>query len=185
MRIEASLAAIAGALAFGSCTLAPAATTGPGKQALIDGEWKYWGGDPQTDALCSARPDQRRRMSNRLKIAWRWSADTSGVACVLQLQVDAAAGRRRPLHALAQPWRRRDRRRHRQDDVDLRAAACATSAAAPPSSRRARSPTGPTATTKRLFHNSIDGRLIAIDAKTGKAGRRIRRQGLRSTCAPA
>jgi quinohemoprotein ethanol dehydrogenase len=76
--------ALAGALAF-ACTL-PGGPAAQVSQASIaadmlkkydSSEWKYWGGDSGQNRY--APLDQINKASvGRLKIAWRWSADTSG-----------------------------------------------------------------------------------------------------------
>ena len=98
-----------------------------------------------------------------------------GRSILSKLQIDAAAGRWRPLHAVGQPRHGCDRRGHRQDALDLRA---------PARDIGGRGATGATLAglldrrdVKRLFHNSSDGRLIAVDAKTGKAAAGFGKKG--------
>ena len=73
----ASLLAIS--LAF-ACTLpAGMGSQSGGARAYDTSAWKYWGGDAGQTRY--APLDQiNRNTVNRLKIAWRWSADTSGGA---------------------------------------------------------------------------------------------------------
>jgi quinoprotein glucose dehydrogenase len=87
MKLKASLGALAAVLAAGviaSCVSLGAggssgASMAPGKKALAEGEWTYWGGDPQTTRYSPLAGISKANV-NKLEIVWRWSADTTGSA---------------------------------------------------------------------------------------------------------
>jgi quinoprotein glucose dehydrogenase len=173
MAAQASLAVIAalsfawacGANVGGSQTAAAPAKIEKGKEALYKGEWPYWGGDPQSTRYTPLNQINKTNL-DKLEIAWRWTADGSGDA-------SAANYKATPLMVdgvLYVPW------------IDNGAAAIDAATGKtlwtfrPPTLAGGRS--GGLAsrslsywsngTDKRLFHNTMDGRLLSIDAKTGK-----------------
>ncbi len=138
------------------------------------GKWLYWGGDAGQTRY--APLDQiNLKTASRLKIAWRWSADTSGSAASNNYKST-------PLLAdgvLYVPWVNNGMAAidagtgktlwtFEPQPVEL----------APGASLASRSLAYWTdGKEKRLFHNSLDGRLISIDAKTGKADLRFGGRG--------
>ena len=158
---------------LGSCIHGPAgdgaatSVVETSKQALIDGEWPYWGGDPQSTRY-SPLTDINSANVGKLEIVWRWSADTTGSPASVNFKAT-------PLMddgVLYTPWLEHgaaaldasngktlwtflpDPR-----DIGGRAASLTPRSLAYWTDGRE----------KRLYHNSVDGRLFAIDARTGKA----------------
>jgi quinoprotein glucose dehydrogenase len=164
---------LAAGLAFG-CALptAPATATQADVAAaaarLYDpAKWKYWGGDAGQTRYA---PLDQINASNvdRLKIAWRWSADTSGDASSSNYKAT-------PLlddGVLYVPWLN-----HGAAAIDAGSGKTLWTFEPQPADIGGRgSSLAPRSLAywtdgkdKRLFHNSMDGRLISIDAKTGKA----------------
>jgi glucose dehydrogenase len=171
MKLLMPMAALA-ALLLGSCTHdgptgAVAAKAQPGKQALAEGEWPYWGGDPQTTRYSPLTGIAKANVS-KLEIVWRWSADTTGSAA-------SANFKSTPLMddgVLYTPWLD-----HGAAAIDAATGKTLWTYLPDPRDIGGRaSNLGPRSLAywtdgkeKRLYHNSIDGRLLAIDAKTGKA----------------
>jgi quinoprotein glucose dehydrogenase len=171
MAAQASLAVIA-ALGFAWACAAnvggPPATatakTEKGKEALYRGEWPYWGGDPQSTRYTPLNQINESNL-DKLEIAWRWTADGSGDA-------SAANYKSTPLMVdgvLYVPW------------IDNGAAAIDAATGKtiwtfrpPPTGGRSGGLASRSLSywsdgaNKRLFHNTLDGRLLSIDAKTGK-----------------
>src|SRR6185436_11645884 len=128
---------------------------------------KYWGGDAGQTRYAPLDQVNASNVS-RLKIAWRWSADMAG---------DAASSNYKatPLlddGVLYVPWLNHGAAainagtgktiwtfEPQPADIGGRAGTLAMRSLAYWADGKE----------KRLFHNSMDGRLIAIDAKTGKA----------------
>jgi glucose dehydrogenase len=167
MRRAASLAAMAAVLALGSCVHAASSPAAAGKQALAEGEWPHWGGDPQSTRY-SPLADIKASSVGKLEIVWRWSADTTGSPASANFKstplmddgvlfmpwldhgmaaIDAATGK--TLWTFLPDPR----------DIGGRAANLAPRSLAYWTDGK----------TKRLYHNSVDGRLFAVDAATGKA----------------
>lgn len=135
-----------------------------GKEALYKGEWPYWGGSAYTDRYTPLNQINKSNL-DKLEIAWRWTADGSGDA-------SAATYKSTPLMVdgtLYVPW------------IDNGAAAIDAATGKtiwtfrpPPTGGRggglaSRSLSYWTdGANKRLFHNTLDGRLLSIDARTGK-----------------
>jgi glucose dehydrogenase/cytochrome c553 len=171
MRLDVSLAALACALAaLGSCTTAEEGSA-PAAKAFVqpgldEGEWHHWGGGPQATRYSPLRQITQANVKN-LEIAWRWSADTSGGP-------ESGNYKSTPLMddgVLYVPWLE-----HGAAAIDAGTGATLWTFTPPahPGGRTASLAPRSLAywtdgTEKRLFHNSQDGRLIAIDAKTGKA----------------
>jgi glucose dehydrogenase len=175
MKLQAGIGALAAVLAAGaiaSCVSlgsggGGSASLAPGKKALAEGEWPYWGGDPQTTRYSPLAGISKANV-DKLEIVWRWSADTTGSPA-------SANFKSTPLMddgVLYTPWLD-------HGAAAINAATGKTIWTYLPDPRdiggRA-SNLGPRSlaywtdgNTKRLYHNSIDGRLLAIDAKTGKA----------------
>ena len=159
----ASLLAIS--LAF-ACTLPAGMGSAGGGGAYDASEWKYWGGDAGQTRY--APLDQINRSTvNRLKIAWRWSADTSGDG-------GSSNYKSTPLlddGVLYIPWVNNG-----MAAVDAGTGKTLWTFEPQPADigGRAGSLAGRSlaywtdGTDKRVFHNSGDGRLIAVDGKTGK-----------------
>lgn len=130
-------------------------------------EWRYWGGNAGQTRY--APLDQiNLETVDRLKIAWRWSADTSGDA-------SSSNYKSTPLlddGVLYIPWLN-----HGAAAIDAGTGKTIWTFEPQPADIGGRAPSlalrslayWTDGTAKRLFHNSIDGRLIAIDALTGKA----------------
>ncbi len=160
----ASLLAIS--LAF-ACTLpAGMGSQSGGARAYDTSAWKYWGGDAGQTRY--APLDQiNRNTVNRLKIAWRWSADTSGDG-------GSSNYKSTPLlddGVLYVPWVNNG-----MAAIDAGTGKTIWTFEPQPADigGRAGSLAGRSlaywtdGTDKRVFHNSGDGRLIAVDGKTGK-----------------
>ena len=139
----------------------------PGIIANYDSsEWIYWGGDAGQTRY--APLDQINLQNvNRLKVAWRWTADASG---------DPSSGNYKstPLlddGVLYMPWVN-----HGMAAIDAGTGKTLWTFEPQPVDIGGRGGSlAPRSlaywtdgTEKRLFHNSADGRLIAVDAKTGK-----------------
>ena len=162
--------ALALALAY-ACALPPGATSGDDAplslvQPYDATEWKYWGGDAGQTRYAPLNQINLETV-NRLKIAWRWTADASGDA-------SSSNYKSTPLlddGVLYIPWLN-----HGMAAVDAGTGKTIWTFEPQPadiggrgSSLGARSLAYWTdGVEKRLFHNSADGRLIAVDAKTGK-----------------
>lgn len=145
-------------------SVASAAKVAKGKEALAKGEWTYWGGDPQTTRYSPLTQINKSNL-DKLEVAWRWTADGSGDA-------GSSNWKATPLMAdgvLYVPW------------LDNGAAAidAATGKTVwtfrPPSNGGRAGGMGQRSlsfwtdgTARRLYNNTSDGRLISIDAKTGK-----------------
>ncbi len=136
-----------------------------GREALYRGEWPYWGGDPQSTRYSPLHQINKSNL-DKLEIAWRWTADGSG-------DPSAANYKATPLMAdgvLYVPW------------IDNGAAAIDAATGKtlwtfrpqPLATGRSGSLASRSLSywsngaDKRLFHNTLDGRLLSIDAKTGK-----------------
>ncbi|HEY8572896.1 PQQ-binding-like beta-propeller repeat protein [Phenylobacterium sp.] len=175
LRKLGAAAAVTAALSLSLSLPVSAAGTGGGRglgvtstlRSYDPGAWTYWGGDAGQTRY--APLDQiNRKTVNRLKVAWRWSADTSGspssnnykstpllVDGVLYMPwvnngmaaIDAGTGKTL--------WT------YEPQPVDMGAggASLAPRSLAYWTDGRER----------RVIHNSLDGRLISVDARTGKA----------------
>ncbi len=161
------------AIAVG-CSLSspPAATTesaeGGAAEAAYDAtEWAYWGGDAGQTRYAPLEQINLETV-DRLKIAWRWSADTSG---------DPASGNYKSTPLLDDgvlyiPWLN-----HGMAAIDAGTGETIWAFEPQPADigGRAASLVGRSlsywtdGTEKRVFNNTSDGRLIAVDAKTGQA----------------
>jgi glucose dehydrogenase len=131
------------------------------------GKWKYWGGDAGQTRYA---PLDQIDASNvgRLKIAWRWTAEATGDASSSNFKAT-------PLlddGVLYVPWLNHGAAainagtgktlwtfEPQPADIGGRAGTLAMRSLAYWTDGKE----------KRLYHNSMDGRLIALDAKTGKA----------------
>ena len=140
------------------------------------GEWLYWGGDAGQTRYAPLNQINADTVED-LKVAWRWSADTAGgpessnfkatpllddgVLYIPWLNhgaaaIDAATGRTL--------WT------YQPDQIDIGGRA---------SSLAMRSLAYWTdGVQKRVFHNSMDGRLLAIDGATGQAVRSFGKNGV-------
>src|SRR5687768_2753151 len=165
--LGAALAALVSTALVGA---APAGK-GPGvtstMRAYDPGAWLYWGGDAGQTRY--APLDQINLATvGRLKVAWRWRADTSG-------RPASANYKSTPLLAdgvLYTPWVNNGMAAvdagtgktlwtFEPQPVDIGSGGASL---APRSLAY-----WTDGTEKRLFHNSLDGRLISVDARTGKA----------------
>jgi glucose dehydrogenase/cytochrome c553 len=131
------------------------------------GEWKYWGGDAGQTRYAPLDQVNASNVS-RVKIAWRWSADTSG---------DASSSNYKSTPLLDDgvmyvPWLN-----HGMAAIDAGTGKTLWTFEPQPTDIGGRGASlvmrslayWTDGKEKRVFHNSGDGRLIAVDAKTGKA----------------
>ncbi len=90
-----------------------------GQSGAKNGEWRYYGGDAGSTKYSPLDQINKDNVKD-LRIAWRWKAENFGTAAGLQLRSHAADGRWRALYdrRLA-ARRRRDRRRHGRNAVDV------------------------------------------------------------------
>jgi glucose dehydrogenase/mono/diheme cytochrome c family protein len=163
---QAIAAATAAALLV-SCASVPPTTDVTSTMAVYDpGAWIHWGGDIGHTNYAPLTQINRSTVS-RLKIAWRWSADTSGGAASSNFKST-------PLLAdgvLYIPWLE-----HGIAAIDAGTGQTVWTYIPPETGEDARGASlanrglayWTDGTSQRLFHNSLDGRLIAVDAKTGK-----------------
>ena len=144
--------------------------------ARKDGEWVTWGGDPGNTRYS---PLDQINASNvgQMEVAWRWKASDIAGRPGSQLEGDAARRRRRHVRArTAAP----------ASPPSIPAQAPRSGPTSPiPIARKARAPFSGSSRAvsywtdgkaKRILHNTIDGRLLSIDAVTGKADPDLRRQ---------
>lgn len=167
-------------LAF-ACALPPgsagsSSAAGASRAATYDAtEWIYWGGDAGQTRYAPLNQINLDTV-NRLKIAWRWTADASGDA-------SSSNYKSTPLlddGVLYMPWVN-----HGMAALDAGTGKTLWTYEPQPAdiggrgaSLAARSLAYWTdGTEKRLFHNSSDGRLLAVDARTGKAATGFGRNG--------
>ncbi|CAN5204813.1 glucose/quinate/shikimate family membrane-bound PQQ-dependent dehydrogenase [soil metagenome] len=140
------------------------------------GQWRFWGGDSGQTRYAPLDQINATNVS-RLKIAWRWTAETAGSALAnnyksTPLMVDGV---------LYVPWLN-----HGAAAIDPGTGKTIWTFEPPPGPGGAGSGTlAPRSLAywtdgkqKRLFHNSLDGRLIAIDAVTGKAAAGFGKSGI-------
>lgn len=177
----AAMSALALAIAFACTTPETGGTAGgdPVASSLVTPydatEWKYWGGDAGQTRYAPLNQINRETV-NRLKIAWRWSADTSGDA-------SSSNYKSTPLlddGVLYMPWVN-----HGMAAIDAGTGKTIWTFEPQPADIGGRGGSlAPRSlaywtdgTEKRLFHNSADGRLIAVDAKTGKPALEFGRNG--------
>jgi quinoprotein glucose dehydrogenase len=164
-----ALATVLAALTLGACAYLAgvSSTVSPGKQALVEGEWPYWGGDPQSTRY-SPLTDIKSSNVSKLEIVWRWSADTTGSPA-------SANFKSTPLMddgVLYMPWLD-----HGMAAIDAATGRTLWTFLPDPRDSGGRAPNlAPRSLaywtdgrSKRLFHNSVDGRLLAVDGITGKA----------------
>jgi quinoprotein glucose dehydrogenase len=143
-------------------------------QAYDAGAWKYWGGDAGQTRYA---PLDQINAGNvrRLKIAWRWSADTQG-------SFNASNFKSTPLlddGVLFVPWVNNG-----MAAIDAGTGKTIWTYESQPAdigggaSLMSRSLAFWTdGNNKRLIHNTLDGRLISVDAKTGKLDPNFGRRG--------
>jgi glucose dehydrogenase len=126
------------------------------------GKWLYWGGDAGQTRYA---PLDQINLSNvdHLKIAWRWTADGTGGACCGDFKGT-------PIMddgVLYMPWLYQG-----MAAVDAGTGKTLWTYEPQPANAGTLAPRSlaywTDGKTKRLFHNSFDGRLIAVDAKTGQ-----------------
>ena len=136
--------------------------------------WKYWGGDAGQTRYAPLGQIKAANIS-RLKIAWRWSADTSGTP-------NTANFKSTPLlddGVLYVPWLNNGMAAldagtgktiwtYEQQPGDVGGGASLMSRSL--SFWRG-------GNEKRLIHNTLDGRLLSVDAKTGKPDPKFGRNG--------
>jgi glucose dehydrogenase len=129
------------------------------------GKWVYWGGDAGQTRYAPLDQINAGNVS-RLKIAWRWSADDKGGPATNNYKAT-------PLlddGVLYVPWVN-----HGAAAIDAQTGKTLWTFEPPQLPNARGGSLAPRSLAfwtdgkeKRLFHNSLDGRLIAIDAKTGK-----------------
>ncbi|MDZ4762406.1 MAG: PQQ-binding-like beta-propeller repeat protein [Alphaproteobacteria bacterium] len=153
-----------------------AAAVAPAGEAYDASEWTYWGGDAGQTRYA---PLDQIHADNvqQLQIAWRWSADTSG-------SPESSNYKATPLlddGVLYVPWVNHGAAaidagtgktiwtyQPEQIEIGGRGASLAPRSLAYWTDGEVR----------RVFHNSIDGRLLAIDGKTGEAVREFGKDGV-------
>jgi len=157
----------------------PASSTRTGSvtstmQSYDAGAWRYWGGDIGNTRYAPLNQVNAGNVS-RLKIAWRWSADTAGA-------FNAANFKSTPLldaGVLYTPWLN-------NGIAAINAGSGKTLWTFEPqpadvgggASLMSRALSFWTdGKNKRLLHNTLDGRLISVDATTGKPDEKFGRKG--------
>ena len=162
-----SIGAVATAAAMiGLLGAAPAPWATSTLKAYDPGTWAFWGGDSGQTRYAPLDQINAKTVS-RLKIAWRWTAENSGGAASnnyksTPLMIDGV---------LYVPWLN-----HGAAAIDAGTGKTIWTFEPQPIDIGGGAPTlAPRSLAywtdgkeKRLFHNSLDGRIIAIDAKTGK-----------------
>jgi quinoprotein glucose dehydrogenase len=182
MRPVAGIAVALLALAGAACKqdvapgqAAAGASVPPSMQALARGEWTYWGGNSLTTRYTPLTQINASNV-NKLEVVWRWTADASGEA-------GSANYKSTPLMAdgvLYVPWVS-----HGVAAIDGATGRTLWTFKPTPSALPGRAAGLASrslsywtdGTNKRLFHNSMDGRLISIDATTGRADPAFGRNG--------
>ncbi|MBI1340462.1 PQQ-binding-like beta-propeller repeat protein [bacterium] len=133
---------------------------------LAQGEWPYWGGSPHSTRYSPLRQIDLNNV-DKLEIAWRWSADTSGSG-------ESSNYKSTPLMidgVLYTPWLD-----HGAAAIDAATGKTLWTFVPPAFTEGGRGASlAPRSLSywsdgqaRRLYHNSQDGRLLAIDASTGK-----------------
>jgi glucose dehydrogenase/cytochrome c5 len=157
----------------------PAAMSQPGAGATSTlktydpGKWAYWGGDAGQTRYAPLNQINRQTVS-RLKVAWRWQAGTGG-------QTSNYKGT--PLLAdgmMYVPWMN-----HGMAAIDPGTGKTVWTFEPQPADIGGGAPSlalrslayWSNGKEKRVYHNSLDGRLIAVDAVTGKAAPGFGRNG--------
>ncbi len=181
------IAAGAGAMSLAACLAFACATPGEQKTATQadiaasvnahydSSEWKYWGGDAGQTRYAPLDGINASNV-NRLKIAWRWSADMAGGA-------DSSNFKATPLlddGVMYLPWLN-----HGAAAIDAGTGKTLWTFEPQPADIGGRGGTlamrslayWTDGKDKRVFNNSMDGRLIAVDAKTGKAAPNFGKNG--------
>jgi len=158
----------------GAQTLARPGWTTSTLQTYDPAAWRFWGGDAGQTRYAPLEQINRSNVQ-RLKIAWRWSADTSG-------GFSSSNFKATPLlddGVLYVPWLN-----HGMAAIDAGTGKTLWTFEPQPAdigggaSLASRSLSFWTdGRRKRLFHNTLDGRLIAVDAKTGQPDQRFGRHG--------
>ena len=167
MKLNAAVL-LAAALAF--CSLAHA------QQGMRKGEWHYWGGDAGStrySALDQINATNARNLRGRVALAIAAGRGRAG----RELQGDAADDRWRAVHERRRPPGGRNRSGDRHDAVGVHARAARRSpvaAACRPAA--AASLTGATAARSACSSTRSTGGCISIDASTGKADPKLRRE---------
>lgn len=167
----AAASVLAALLAF-ACTLPPrpegSSQSAAAAQTSYDAtKWTYWGGDPGQSRYAPLNQINLNTV-NRLKVAWRWTADASG-------DPGSANYKSSPLlddGVLYIPWVN-----HGMAAIDAGTGKTLWTFEPQPADIGGRGPSlalrslayWTDGTDKIVFHNSGDGRLIAVDGKTGKA----------------
>jgi quinoprotein glucose dehydrogenase len=144
------------------------------QQSYDSASWKYWGGDAGQTRYA---PLQQINATNigKLKIAWRWSADTTG-------NVTTSNFKSTPLldeGVLYIPWLNNGMAaidagtgktlwtyEQQPGDVGGGASLMSRSLSFWQGGKE-----------KRLIHNTLDGRLLSVDARTGKPDSKFGRNG--------
>ncbi len=166
----ASACAVSAAFLAFACTL-PGGVDGPAPTesaaAKYDPQtWAYWGGDAGQTRYAPLNQINVANV-NRLDIAWRWSADTSGSSASSNYKASPV------LHegVLYIPWLN-----HGMAAIDAGTGKTIWTFEPPANAGGGRGASLAPRTLAmwtrgdavRLYHNSQDGRLIAVDGKTGK-----------------
>jgi glucose dehydrogenase len=143
-------------------------------QSYDAGAWRYWGGDSGQNRYAPLDQIDASNV-NRLKIAWRWSADTSGAPATSNfkstpLLIDGVLYVPWLNNGMAavDPGTGKTRWTYESQPADIGGGA----------SLMGRSLSYWTdGKEQRLINNSLDGRLISVDAKTGKLDANFGKKG--------
>ncbi len=140
-----------------------------------EGEWHYWGGDAGSTRY-SALDQINKENVKDLKIAWRWQSLPHGDRQdsnlkATPLMIDGVLYTPTGVHQAAA--------------INPKTGETIWTFSPTPADIGGRAPTSSSRSLaywtdgkeKRLFHNTLDGRLISIDAKTGKADLKFGKQG--------
>ena len=140
------------------------------------GEWRYWGGDAGSTRY-SALDQINATNARKLEIAWRWQSLPGDGEPDVELQSDAADGRRRAVYQRRRAPGRCDRSEDRR-----RRCGCSRPSRAKITGRGGVPPSGrgvaywSDGREKRVFLNTLDGRLIS-DRRAHRQGRsEVRRE---------
>lgn len=152
-----------------------AASSSLAQYGAPEGEWRYWGGDAGSTRY-SALDQINKDNAKDLEIAWRWKSLPHGDRQdsnlkATPLMIDGVLYTPTGVHQAAA--------------INPKTGETIWTFSPTPADIGGRAPTSSSRSLaywtdgkeKRLFHNTLDGRLISIDAKTGKANLEFGKQG--------